>query len=192
MSSSINNAGLFLVNTIFDLYLLILMARIILAWARADYLNPLTQIILKLTQPIITPIRRFIPNIGGIEISTLLVFLVLAVFKFFLIGIIAFGLFANVLGLLILACTDILKLFFNTLFYAILLQAIMSWVQPGYSPIARTLDLITSPIMRPIQRFVPSVGGFDLSPIPALIILQLCIIILVTPMTSVGLRAAFG
>jgi YggT family protein len=191
MTDPFSNAGLFLINTVFDLYLIVLMTRIILAWARADYFNPLTQIILKLTQPIIKPLQRFIPKYAGIELSTLLVIFVLEIIKFFLIGLIVYGLPTNAFGLFILAGVDILKLFFNTLFYAILFLAIFSWFQSGFSPIARTLTLITSPIMRPIQRVLPPIAGFDLSPIPALIILQLFAIFLV-PLAAFGMRVAFG
>jgi YggT family protein len=192
MTDSLTSAGLFLVNTIFDLYLLVLMARVILAWVHADYFNPLTQIIIKLTQPIVGPLRRVIPNYAGIEFSTLLVIFALEMLKFLFIGMLAFGLPTNVFGLMVLAGADMVKLLLNTFFYAIFLQAILSWIQPGPSPITRTLMQITSPVIRPIQRLMPPVSGFDLSPIPALIILQLLIIVLVNPMYDIGMRMTFS
>lgn len=191
MSGAFTSAGLFLINTLFDLYLIILIVRLLLAWVHADYSNPLTQIVVKFTQPLIKPLRRFIPNYAGIELSTILVIFLVEIVKFLLLALVAYGMPTHFSGLGILAIADMLKLFLNTFFYAILLQAILSWVQPGYSPIARVLMQITSPIMRPIQRVVPPVGGFDVSPIPALIILQLLIILLVTPLFEAGLRMTF-
>jgi len=191
MQNSLNSAGLFLINTLFDLYLIILMARVILAWAHADYYSPLTQIIVRLTKPLVDPLRRFIPTYNKIEFSTLLIIVILEVLKFFLIGLLLIGLPSNVLGLFILAFSDVIKIFLNTFFYAILIQAILSWIQP-YSPVIPMLSQLTSPIMRPIKRIVPPVGGFDISPIPAMIILQLLIILLVGPLQNMGMRVAFG
>jgi len=192
MQSSLNNAGLFLINTLFDLYLLILMVRIILAWAHADYYNPFTQIIIKLTKPVIDPLRKIIPNYAGIEFATLATIFIIEIIKFSLIGIITIGMPKHILGLVVLAGADIIKLLLNTFFYAILLQAILSWIQPGYSPTARILAQLTSPIMRPIQRIMPPISGFDLSPIPAMIILQLLIILLIGPLQAMGTQIAFG
>lgn len=191
MQNSLSMAALFLINTIFDLYLLILMARIILAWVHADYYSPLTQIIVKLTKPIIDPLRRFIPNFKGIELSTLLVILILEIIKFFLIGLLTIGFPGNILGIFILAAADVIKIFLNTFFYAILIQAILSWIQP-YSPVIRMLSQLTYPVMRPIQKYIPPVGGFDISPIPAMIILQLLIILIVGPLQNIGMQIAFG
>lgn len=192
MTNSLNTAALFLINTLFDLYLVVLMARMILAWVHADYYNPITQVIIKLTQPVISPLRRALPNFKGIELSTLIVILSLEVIKFFLIGLVTFGLPSNFFGLFILAGADTIKLLLNTFFYAIVLLAILSWVQQGYSPVARVLMQMASPIMRPFQRLIPPIGGFDLSPIPAMIFLQLLIILLVVPLLNLGTALTFG
>lgn len=192
MLNPLQNAELFLINTLFDLYLLILMIRFILCWVRADYFNPVTRFIVRMTQPIISPLRRLIPTYANIEFATLFFILVLEVAKFFLVGLIVFGMPKAVAGILILACADTLKLLLNAFFYAIFLSAILSWFQPGYSPMVQLLTRLTSPIMQPIQRLIPPVGGFDLSPIPALIILQLLIIVLVSPLQTIGMGIAFG
>ena len=186
MIDPLNNASLFLVSTLFDLYLFVLMIRLILCWVRGDYFNPLSQFVTKLTHPIIVPLRRIIPTYFGIEFATVFVMLTLEILKFYLMMILTTG-FPHVAGIIILALADLLKIFFNTFFYAILLQALLSWVQPGFSPIGELLRQITAPIMHPIQRFMPPVAGFDLSPIPALILLQLMNIILVTPIMSLGM-----
>jgi YggT family protein len=97
----------------------------------------------------------------------------------------------NVSGILILAIADMGRLFVQTLCYAILIQVIISWIQP-ISPLNNTLYQITSPILRPIQRALPLMAGMDISPIPAMIILQLILIVLINPLTSTGLVYAFN
>lgn len=191
MSDPLNNAGIFLVTTLFDLYLFILAIRLILVWVRADYFNPLSQITVKLTNPLITPLRRIIPNIANLELATLLSIIVFEMLKFLLIGIMTSGM-PNISGLFILAFADTLKIVLNIFFYGILIQALLSWLQPGYSPMTQILMKITSVILRPIQRVIPPVAGFDISPIPALIGLQLLTILLVSPLFGIGLRIAFG
>lgn len=191
MPNPIHNATIFLITTLFDLYLFVLMVRVILVHARADYFNPLSQFVVKLTQPIINPLRRILPNVAHFELASIFLILALEVLKFFLISIMVTGV-PHITGLLILAIGDAAKILLNTFFYAILFQVLLSWIQPGYSPVGRVLSLITSPIMKPIQRIVPPIGGMDISPIPALIILQLLMILVITPLLNVGLRMSFG
>lgn len=191
MSGTLNNAGIFLINTLFDLYLFILAIRLILVWIRADYYNPLSQFVIKLSSPVITPLRRLIPNVANIELSTLLFLILLEMAKFTIIGTMTSG-FPNITGVILLAIADSLKVLINIFFYAILLQVILSWVQPNASPVGQILTQVTSPIMRPLHRWIPPIAGFDITPIPALIGLQLLIIILVTPLFGLGLRIAFG
>lgn len=173
--SNLNNALLFLVNAIFSLYLCVLMVRLILAFARANYFDPITQVVIKLTQPLIAPLRRFFPTLRGVETATLLVIVVLEIIKITLLSLLTYGM-PHVVLLLILACNAAFKLMLNTFFYAILLQAILSWVQPG-SPASQFLDYLTTPIMRPLRRVIPPLGGFDITPIPAMLILQLLMIL---------------
>ena len=190
MPAPLNTALLFLVNTLFDLYLLLLVIRLLLAFAGANYFNPIIQFIIKFTQPLVGPLRRMIPNRYGIEFSTLLIILVIEMVKFFLVGLLSIGM-ANILGLIVLAVADTLKLILNTYFFAILIQAILSWIQP-YSPANQILAAMTTPIIRPLQRVIPPIGGFDITPIPALIILQLLIILVAGPLFALGTGIAFG
>lgn len=190
MSDAFHAGLLFLINTLLDLYLFVLVIRIILAYVGSNFFDPVTQFVVKLTDFMVKPLRRILPNFNGIEMAGIVLVLVIEIVKFLLISSLSFG-FPHIPGLLILAITDSIKIVIETFFYAILLQAILSWVQPR-SPINRTLYQFTSPIMRPLQRFIPLVGGFDISPIPALIGLQLLIIILVDPLRAIGWVMAFG
>ena len=188
--SGMNDALLFLITTVFDIYLFILVIRVLLAFSGANYYDPVTQFIVKCTDFLVKPIRKVIPNIRGVELSTIVLIVALELTKYILISALSFGGTA-ITGLVIIAIADTLKMFLQTFFYAIIFQVILSWVQPG-SPVISLLYRINAPIMRPIQRLCPVVGGIDISPIPAMILLQLLIIIIVNPLMAVGLGAALG
>lgn len=190
MPAPIQSALIFLISSLFDIYLFILVIRLILAFVGANYFDPITQFIIKLTDPIIKPLRRRVPNLRRIEFSTLLVILILECCKFSLIILLENGTL-NSSGLLLLTIGDTLKLIVQSFFYAILLRVILSWVQPA-SNANYLLMQFTSPIMRPLYRIIPPVGGFDITPIPALILLQLLQIILVMPVISMGYSAALS
>lgn len=190
MSGNSLNAMLFLISTVFDFYTVVLIMRLVLAWVGADYHHPITQFVVKLTNPIIKPLKRFIPDLRGFEIATILVIILVEACKYFVITMLSFGL-PNVLGLFILALGDAIRLILQTLTLALILQVIMSWVQPN-SPVYDVLHKFTSPIIRPLQRVIPPVAGIDIAPLPAIIILQLLVIILVNPMKGLGLGVAIG
>ncbi len=186
--SGLNDALLFIINTVFSLYLFILVVRVLLAFAGANYFDPVTQFVARCTNFVVRPLRRIIPNYRGIEISTLLLIILIELVKFTLILSLASSGTFSLIGLLLIAFADTLKLFLQTLFYAIILQAILSWVQP-HSPLNLILYRINAPLMRPIQRLVPTIGGIDISPIPAMMLLQLLIILIVNPMMAAGASA---
>jgi YggT family protein len=190
MPDPIQTAGLFLINTFFDLYIFVLMVRILLVVVHADFFNPLSQFIIKLTKFLIIPLRRVIPNYKNIELASVLMVVLLECIKFLLLGLIA-GNTINFSGLMILACADALKTLINLFFYAILLQAIMSWFNQGYSSISAILAQLTSPILRPFRRTIPPIGGIDISPLAVMIVLQLIIILFISPLFSLGWQMAF-
>ena len=191
MPNAINSAGLFLITTLFDLYIFVVLARILLVAVKADYFNPMSQFVIKLTQFIITPMRRVIPNFRQIELASVVLVILLEMLKFFLISMILITT-PNMIGLIVLGLADALKAMLNIFFYAILLQAILTWVQTGYSPVAYLLSQITAPLMRPFRRIIPPINGVDISPLPAMIVLQLLIILIVGPLFVVGQVMAFG
>ncbi len=191
MPNPLSNAGEFLISTLFDLAIFVLLMRILLIVLHADYYNPISQVIIKLTKPVIEPLRRLLPNFRRIELASVLVILALEMIKFLLLGLLVVG-FPNPVGLTLLAVADALRSLINIFFYAIIIQAIMSWVNTGYSPIAQILSKMTTPITKPFQRIIPPLGGMDISPIPAMISLQLLLILLISPLFAMGWRLAFG
>lgn len=190
MLDPFQNAALFLINIIFDIYLFILMIRFILCWVRADESNSITRIVIRVTQPIVGPLRKIIPTLRNIEFATLFLILLLAMLKFFFVSLLVFGV-PNIVGLIILGLADTLKLLVNTFFYAIILQVILFWLNQSHTPIYRMLTELIAPIMHPLQKVIPPVGSIDISPIPALILLELIIILIVNPIFNLGL-SAFG
>jgi YggT family protein len=178
MSPAVQEALIFLVNAVFTFYIFVLLIRFILAWVRADYFNPLSQFFIKLTQPIIAPLKRIIPNYKNFELATLFMVIVVELLKFS-----AAGYLKNVnLGfsnMMLLTLADIFGTLFNIFFYAILIQAISSWFNQGNSTMSDLLYKITSPIMRPLHRIIPPIGGIDLSPVAAMILLQFLNILVV-------------
>jgi YggT family protein len=190
MPDPIHTAGLFLVNTLFDLYIFVLMVRILLVAVHADFFNPLSQFIIKLTKGVIVPLRRVIPNFKNIELASVLLLLILECVKFTLLGLIADN-SINYAGIVVLATADALKALVNLIFYAILIQAIMSWINQGYNAVSAIIAKITAPIMRPFRRTIPPIGGIDVSPIAVMLLLQLIIILFISPLLSLGWQMAF-
>src|SRR3990167_3656615 len=117
--NTLNNAGLFLINTLFNLYLFVLTIRFILAYARANYFNPITQLIVKITQPLVAPVRRLIPNYRNIELATLIWIIIFEIVKILILIALTIRIFSTV-EIIWLVSSDTLKLFLSTFFYAIL------------------------------------------------------------------------
>lgn len=168
----------FVVKTLAQLYLLLLLLRFWLPWLRADFRNPIAQGILRFTSPLIVPLRRFLPSIGRLDTATVLVaFVVQYVIVLALLAIVRRAEGAAEVALVSVIELAILSL--NLFFFAILIRIILSWVAPGnYNPITALLTTLSEPILRPFRRFIPSIGGLDISPIFAIVLLQAVVIVL--------------
>jgi len=161
----------FLVKTFIELYVLVLLLRIWMQWARCDFYNPLAQFVVKLTQPIIGPLRRIIPAIGPIDGASLLLAFILTTLKYPLLVAINNGGFSLSLSLLLIGVLSLLKAAGNLVFWVILIRSIMSWVSQGRSPVDYVLYQLTEPLMAPIRRWLPAMGGIDFSAMIVILIL---------------------
>jgi YggT family protein len=162
----------FLVTTLFSLYILAVMLRFLLGAVRADFYNPVSQFLVRITNPLLLPMRKVIPSLGRYDTSALLLMLLLQFISLGLVVLIR-GISVSVVTLLIVAVGELLMLAINVFMFAIIIQVILSWVNPGsYNPVTALLYSITSPIMRPLQRLIPPISGIDLSPLVAIIGLQ--------------------
>ena len=163
------NPLVFLIDTIFSIYIAIMLLRFILQQVGADFYNPVSQFVVKATQPLVTVARRFIPSIKKIDTATLVLVLALILIKLVILFSIA-GYPMNGPQLLIKALYDLISLSFDIFIVALFIQAILSWVNSDpYNPINKLLNNLTFPILRPIKRVVPPMGGLDLSTLVALI-----------------------
>ena len=169
----LNDAAIFVIKTLGSLYLLIVMLRFILQLVRANFYNPLCQFIVKATQPLLKPLRRVIPSMFGLDMSSLVLALIV---QMVLIAVILLlkGFEVDLLLLVPWALIAIFSLFLNILFYAMIISVILSWVAPGsHNPGAELVQQITEPVLAPFRRIIPNLGGLDISPIFAFIAIQL-------------------
>ena len=170
----------FIVKTLVQLYLLLLLLRFWLPVLRADFRNPIAQGILRITSPLVIPVRRFISPIGRLDTATILVAFVLE----FLLVLALLALRGLNVGTLPMAITAILELAIQSLnlfFFVILIKVVLSWVAPqNYNPIIALLNTMAEPVLSPFRRIVPVIGGFDISPIIAIVLLKAAEIVLQT------------
>ncbi|WCM51113.1 YggT family protein [Pseudomonas sp. WJP1] len=169
----LNDAAIFVIQTLGSLYLLIVLLRFILQLVRANFYNPLCQFAVKATQPLLKPLRRVIPSMFGLDMSSLVLALVVQMALFAVILLLS-GYSVDVLFLAPWALIGIFALFLKILFWAMIISVILSWVAPGsHNPGAELVQQITEPVLAPFRRIIPNLGGLDISPIFAFIALQL-------------------
>lgn len=181
-ASPFAQAGMFIVELAFGFYILALMLRFLLQWARADFYNPLVQFLVQITNPVLIPLRKFIPGFMGLDMSAVLVMVVLKAIELFLLISIS-GHSVNFFLLLPLAVGQIFGLMINVFFFAIIIRALMSWINPDpRQPVVILLHQLTEPLLAPARRIIPPVSGLDLSPLAVLVLLQLTRILVVTPL----------
>ncbi|ELU9850674.1 YggT family protein [Vibrio cholerae] len=167
------NSLSFLINTLFDLYIMVVILRIWLQAARADFYNPFSQFIVKATQPVVGPLRRVIPSLGSMDLATVLFAYVLCVLKYVALVLIASGGAVTFSAdFLFLGLLSLIKATGGLLFWVLLIRAILSWVSQGRSPIEYVFHQLTEPMLAPIRRIIPVMGGFDLSILVLFIVLQ--------------------
>jgi YggT family protein len=169
----LNDAAIFVIQTLGSLYLLIVLLRFILQLVRANFYNPLCQFAVKATQPLLKPLRRVIPSMFGLDMSSLVLALIVQMVLFAVILLLS-GYSVDVLFLAPWALIGLFALFLKILFWAMIISVILSWVAPGsHNPGAELVQQITEPVLAPFRRIIPNLGGLDISPIFAFIALQL-------------------
>jgi YggT family protein len=181
-SNYVTNPVEFLLNTLFSLYILTVMLRFLLAAVRADFYNPVSQFLVKVTNPPLIPLRRVVPSVGKIDVSALVLMLLLQLAALALLTLLRGGQIA-IGPLLILSVAELTSLLLNVFLFAILIQVILSWVNPGaYNPVTSIIYSLTEPVLAPCRRLIPPISGIDLSPLVALIAIQLIKMLLLPPL----------
>ena len=180
--SYLTNPVVFLVRVLFGAYALVLMLRFLLQLTRADFHNPVSQFLVKATTPVLHPVRRFVPGYRGIDTASLILVWVVKSLEILLI-ILLTGIGTSPLIAILWSLPQIVELAINVFLFAILVQVILSWVNPGgYNPVAPLVESLTAPLIVPLRRRLPPMGGLDFSPMVAMIGLVVLKMLLLPPL----------
>jgi YggT family protein len=172
-------ALIFIVDTLLSLALFVVLARLLLQWARADFRNPIAQAIVRITNPLILPLRRVLPPIGKVDTASVVAVILVAIIKRgILFALTVYGTPSLEVWIQAIA-VELVSALLRTYFYAILLYALLSLIAPGgYSPLQSVLASICEPILRPFRRLIPPIAGIDLSPLWVVIAIQAILLLL--------------
>lgn len=186
------DAAQFLLRTLFDLLACAFFLRFWMQWARVPFRNPFAQFVVKVTDFAVRPLRRVVPGLFGLDWASLVLFLLAEMLMVLSVHWVAgypFALAGTAVlpGFLLLALASALRLALYVLIGFVLIQAILSWVNP-FSPLAPVFYALARPVLAPFQKRVPPMGGVDITPLVALIVIQL---LLIAPVSALE-RYALG
>lgn len=185
-ASYLANPAIFLIDTLFSLYILAVVLRFLLQWVGADFYNPISQFLVKITHPPLKIMRRVIPSIGKIDTSSIVFALILQVISDFSIFMLK-GVMLSIPALIVISFGQLLNLLFNVFIFSIFILALLSWFNPGhYNALYSLLNKLTQPILENCRKIVPDLGGIDISPLIALIVLQLAKMMLLPPIQQLA------
>lgn len=180
------DAATLLIETLFGLYIVIVLLRFLLQLARADFYNPISQFIVKATQPPLKPLRRLIPGFAGLDLAALFLMLVLQSIELWLIFAVR-DIAPGFAVIAILSVAELLQLCIYVFLFSIIVQVVLSWLNPDtYNPVTTLLYRLNEPLLRPARRLLPPFSGIDLSPLVVIIVLQLASILLVRPIRDIA------
>ncbi len=187
-----------IINTLFDIYILLVLLRFLLQMLRADFYNPISQFIVRVTTPPLRILRRFIPAVRGQDTASIVLCLILVFAKFMILralGVKAVHIGSAVApilgvsygGLVVYCIADLVALTFTIFLVAVIIEVILSWIAPGNrNPVIGLVHRLAEPVLRPVRRVIPPVGGLDLSPLFATLILLVGKMLVVPPIVYLG------
>jgi YggT family protein len=143
---------------------------------RADFYNPLSQFVVKVTSPLLNPIRKVIPGLGGFDLASLVLAIIVSILKFVVIFLLFFGAL-DPITILKRGLIDVLFMGLQVVSWVMIIRALLSWVSQGHNPIEALFHQLTEPMLRPIRKIIPPVGGLDLSILVVFFILQFLILL---------------
>ncbi len=180
------NPVVFLIDTVVSLYILAIILRFLFQWTRADFYNPISQFLVKITHPPLKFLRRFIPAIGKIDTSSIVLALGIKMLANVVILAIQGGM-PSAGALVIYSFKEIVEIVFNIFVFAVFARAILSWFDPGnYNPASSLLQSLTEPLLGLCRKIIPGLGGIDLSPLVALVLLQITKMMVLPPLTQLA------
>jgi YggT family protein len=170
------DALIFLFQSLLELYILTFVLRLILQSVRADIRNPISQFVLRVTDPLVLPLRRLVPAVGPVDSATVLIAIALQAALIGALLSIACTTGPNLAQLVGLSIIRLARLTLNIFFFLIIAQVIVSWVAAGqYNPMLYLLAQVVEPVLRPFRRLIPPIARFDLSPLFAILAIQVLI-----------------
>ena len=175
---ALQNIGILLVEVLFSFYIGAILIRFLLALSRANFYNPLSQSLVKITNPVLVPLRRMIPAIGKLDTASIVLALGLKIIQTLLLVALQ-GSEANLPVVFVYAVIDLLRTVIYIYIVALIIQAVLSWVGNSQgNPLADILYSLTEPLLRPVRQFVPVVGMMDFAPMVAMLLLYIVLIVL--------------
>jgi YggT family protein len=174
-------ALVFLINTVFGIYILLIMLRFLLQWMRVGFRgDPMLRLLLRLTNPPLQFLYNFIPGWNDVDFAAIVFMLTLKMLELTLIAWL-YGQSIGIIGLFLLSIANLLSLLVYIFIFAIIIQVILSWIthHDSHNPLSNILYHLNEPILRPVRRKVPPIQGIDFSPLVVIIALQLIDILLV-------------
>lgn len=185
------SAGALLVEVILGLAVALFVLRALLQLARANFYNPICQFVYKASFPVLRPLRPVLRPVGRVDVPALVVAWLLECIKVWLLLLLA-GTSAAVLGVLVLGLAELVAFVLMLYIWLILIGVVLSWVGGGHHPIVPLIAQLSAPVLRPFRRILPDMGGFDLSPMLAILALMLARILLAGPLRDLGMLLARG
>jgi YggT family protein len=182
-STYLTDPLIFLIDTVFSLYILAVLLRFLLQWSGADFYNPISRLLVKVTHPPLRLMRRFVPSIGRIDTSSLILMLSLQMLADLSIRLLLNGEIINIGALALTSIAQLVSMLFNVWVFAIFARAILSWFNPGsFYATTSILTTLSEPLLNVIRRMIPDLGGIDLSPLVALMFLQMAKMVVLPPL----------
>lgn len=190
--TSLKLALIFIINFIFDVYIYILILRLFMQKFHASWHNPFTQLIVKLTNPIVKPLRRIIPGFKGYDLSIVVLCLILEFIELWLLIWLQLGETPGVIGTLVIGIAQFATKVVNLFLIITVISAILSWFpQLRGNPMVEIVFVLSEPLLQFIRRFLRPISGFDFSPIVVILACILIKILILTPLTAYGMKLAF-
>ena len=173
-----SGATIYLVSTITDLFVTAVLLRLLLQWVKADFYNSLSQFLIKITNPVLVPARRIIPSVGKLDTASVVVMLLLELLQLVIIGLLSQTDYGFQF-LFLFALKKLLVTLLLTYFVLIIARVLISWLaNQSRHPIIPLVYQLTEPVLRPLSKLLPPMGGIDLSPLLALIALRFLLLLL--------------
>lgn len=186
--TSINSALMFLINITFDIYIMALLLRFFLQYLKADFYNPVSQAVVQITsKPFLMPLRRIIPGFYGLDFAIIFLVFTVLIVKFILLNLLTGHFLPNILSIIIWSIGSFIESVLSLFFWCIIISAIMSFIPNfQFNPVYGVFYKLTDPVLNPIRKRMPNLGGFDFSPFFACVLITLLQILISQPIINLA------